>query len=69
MTTFTKGNKNISICFGEIKVEADNTVKDAIYTITAPKITCNNESDAILIKDEVNKFVNTLVKNLLKEKE
>ena len=66
MTTFTQREKNIAVSFGEVHTEVDNSIKDVKYTVTAPKIICNKESDAQYIKDKVNSFVNDLVKDVIK---
>lgn len=66
MTTYTQGAKSISVTFGEIVMEKNIKAKDVVYTVTAPKIVCDNEEDATYIKNEVNTFINTLVKNIIK---
>lgn len=66
MTTFTQKEKNIAVSFGEVHTEIDNSIKDAKYIVTAPKIICDKESDAQYIKDKVNSFVNNLIKDMIK---
>lgn len=65
MTTFTQGDKSVSVSYGEMHTEVDTSIKDVKYIVTAPKIECNDELDAQYIKDRVNSFVNNLVKSLL----
>ena len=65
MTTFTQNTKNISVSYGEIHTEVDNSIKDVKYIVTAPKIECDDELDAQYIKVRVNGFINDLVKSIL----
>lgn len=65
MTILENNNKRISITFGETVIEKDDASKDVVYAVTAPKVVCNNEEDATYIKNEVNTFINTLVRNLI----
>lgn len=67
MITLTKGNKTASISFGIMEAKADSELKDVVYTITAPAITCNNESDAVRIKDELNEHMYDFISNLVSE--
>lgn len=65
MTTWSKGDKIISISFGEGIAKKEIIEKNVIYTVALPEITCNKQSDAEFIQQEVNACVNDLIKNML----
>lgn len=73
MTTLKNGDRKIDVTFGSTTVETKTlpskknvyTIKEKIYTVTLPTITCNNEQDAKTIESAVNKFVSNLAKKIL----
>lgn len=73
MTTLQNGDRKIDVTFGSTTIETKTipskknvyTIKENVYTITLPTITCNNEQDAKTIESTVNKFVSNLVKEIL----
>lgn len=65
MTTLSKGNKTISISFGEGISKKEIVEKNIIYTVSLPEVTCNKQADAEFIQQEVNAYVNDLIKNML----
>lgn len=67
MIILTKGNKTASMSFGIMEAKADSELKDVVYTVTAPTIACNNESDAVRIKDELNRHMYDFISNLVSE--
>lgn len=77
MTTLKNGDRKIDVTFGSTTVETKTlpskknvyTIKENIYTVTLPTITCNNEQDAKTIESAVNKFVSNLAKEILSKED
>lgn len=77
MTTLKNGDRKIDVTFGSTTVETKTlpskknvyTIKEKIYTVTLPTITCNNEQDAKTIESAVNKFVSNLAKEILSKED
>lgn len=77
MTTLKNGDRKIDVTFGSTTVETKTlpskknvyTIKEKIYTVTLPTITCNNEQDAKMIESAVNKFVSNLAKEILSKED
>lgn len=67
MTILSKGDKTISVSFGEGISKKEIVEKNIIYTVALPEITCNKQTDAEFIQQEVNAYVNSLIKNMLDE--
>lgn len=66
MTTLSGNGKTISISRGEVITKKEVVTKSTAYVATLPEITCDNMNDAVYIQTQVNEFVNTLVKDILK---
>lgn len=69
MITISNGNKTIKISFGNTVRKLEICTRELVYTVTLPEVTCNNEADAKYIQEKTNQFVNTLIKELLENKE
>lgn len=69
MVTLTNKNKTVTMQLNTPIKKQEVITKETVYTVVLPEITCNNEDDAIHIHMKVSEFVNTLVRDLLKEEE
>ena len=69
MTTLSNNDKSITINFETPIKRQEVLKKQTVYTVKLPEITCDNENDALQIQQQVNEFVNTIVRDLLKDKE
>lgn len=67
MTTVSNKDKTITVNFNTPIKQHEVIKKELLYTVTLPEITCDSKEDATYIQTKVNEFVNTLVRNLLKE--
>lgn len=66
MVTINNGDRFIQFSLSNTIVTNKTTTECVTYTPELPKINCSNESDAVCIQEEINAFINKLVKDLLK---
>ena len=70
MLIYNRGDKSIRITIPEMECDSfSNDTNAVLYMIKSPEVVCNNKEDAEYIREKINSFAISLVRERLDGKE